>query len=351
MTAFRLAALIGCALLTGTAQAQQLPSPIVAGETIGTPDLVRKACAEGQVVFYTSNAETESRNVTAGFEKAFPCVKVLIVSAVTGRLVERLLSEEQANKTQADAVSINDLLSIQEMIDKKMVATWNSPLADKYPATGKLPGLWYAAAGTMLYPVYNTDLVSDAEAPKTLADLFDPKWKGKIAAPTISIGGTGWLQYRIFQDKLGEDALKKLAAQQMKFFTAYQPMSLAVARGEFPIGLLAVSSEYPLRVAQGAPIKPIIPPEGVPVVPAPMFLMAKAPHPGAAELFGNWSLSKQGQEAQVAVRGIWSQRTDVGTAPQNLPGDKMNFWNPGPEVMVKEYRPFAEKVNSVLGTK
>lgn len=344
-------AVIGGALLWSAATQAQSPSPVVGGETIGTPELVQKACAEGQVVLYTSNSDTESRAMTQTFEKQFPCIKVLTVSAVTGRLVERVQSEEAAGKTQADVVTINDLLAIDAMIQKKMVRPWNSPLADKYPATGKLPGMWYAAAGTMLYPIYNTDLVKPADAPKSLADLLNPKWKGKIAAPTISIGGTGWLQYRMFQDKLGEDSLKKLAAQEMKYFTAYQPMTLAVARGELPIGLVAVSSEYPLRVGQGAPIKPIYPPEGVPVVPAPMFLLAKSPHPNAGELFGNWSLSKVGQQRQVDVRGLWSQRTDVGIAPGNPSSEKLGFWNPGAEVMVREYQAFAKKVNAILGTK
>ena len=194
-------------------------------------------------------------------------------------------------------------------------------------------------------------MIKEADAPKSLADLLDPKWKGKIAAPTISIGGTGWLQYRLFQEKLGEDSLKKFAAQEPKYFTSYQPMTLAVARGELLIGLVAVSTEYPLRIGQNAPIKPIYPPEGVAVVPSPILILAKSPHPNAAELFGNWSLSKVGQQAQVEVRGIWSQRTDVGIAPGNPSSEKLGFWNPGAEVMVKEYRQFAEKVNSILGTK
>ena len=128
-------------------------------------------------------------------------------------------------------------------------------------------------------------------------------------------------------------------------------VNLAVARGEFPIGLVAVSSEYPLRVAQNAPIKPIYPKEGVAVVPAPMFLMAGSPHPNAAELFGNWSLSKAGQQRQVDVRGLWSQRSDVGIAPGNPSSDKLGFWNPGAAVMVKDYEAFAKKVNGILGTK
>jgi iron(III) transport system substrate-binding protein len=339
------------ALLCGAALQAQTPSPVVGGETLGSAELVRKACAEGQVVLYTSNSDTESRAMTQTFEKSFPCIKVLTVSAVTGRLVERLQSEASAGKTQADVVTINDLLAIDAMIQKKMVRPWNSPLADKYPATGKLPGYWYAAAGTMLYPVYNSNLVKDSDAPKSWADLLDPKWQGKIAAPTISIGGTGWLQYRIYQDKLGEESLKKLAAQNMKFFTAYQPMTLAVARGEFAIGLSGVSAEYPLRVGQGAPLKPIYPTEGVVVVPAPMFLMAGSPNPNAAELFGNWSLSKAGQQRQVDVRGIWSQRSDVGIAPGNPPSDKLGFWNPGAAVMTKDYQAFAKKVNTIFGTK
>lgn len=321
----------------------QMPSPVVGGETIGTPELVAKACAEGQVVYYTSNAEEESRSISDVFQQQFPCIKVLTVSIVTGRLIERVLTEFQAGKVQADVATMSDLVVLQDFVDKKIIRPWNPPAADKYPATGQLKGWWYAAAGSMLYPIYNTQMVSEADAPKSLKDLLDPKWKGKIAAPSILVGGTGWLQYYIFVEKYGDDFLKQFAAQQPKIFTSYAPMTLAVARGELPIGLISVTSEYPLR-KQGAPIKPVYPAEGIPIVPTPMMMLANSSHPNAAELFGNWSLSKAGQERAVEVRGIWSQRTDVAVAKGNPPASQMNFWNPGTDVILKNYTSFIEKV-------
>jgi iron(III) transport system substrate-binding protein len=39
----------------------------------------------------------------------------------------------------------------------------------------------YATAFALLSPIgYNTDLVKAEDAPKSFADLLDPKWKGKI---------------------------------------------------------------------------------------------------------------------------------------------------------------------------
>jgi len=327
----------------------QMPAPVAGDEIIGTPELVQKACAEGQVIYYTPDSETQSRAITAVFEKRFPCIRVLTVSAVSGRLIERIAAESAATKIQADVVLLNDLQALTKFKDTGVIRPWTPPTDDKYPATAKLAGWWYGAGGTMDYIVYNTNLVSAADAPKTWQDILDPKWKGKIAAGTVSLGGTAWLQYYFFHQKYGDDFLKKLAAQQPRYFTSYQPLTLAVARGELAIALTCISVEAPMRIVDGAPLKAVYPADGIPVVPAWMVLMSHSPHPDAALLYANWATSREGQEAQVRARMIWSQRPDVPAAEGNPPASSMNFWNLPADVMIREYADFTAKAAHILG--
>jgi iron(III) transport system substrate-binding protein len=343
-----LAALIGGMLAMPAAAWAQTPAPVADGETIGTPELVQKACAEGQVVYYTPDAEAQTRAISAVFEKRFPCIKVLTVSAVTGRLIERLSAEIAAAKIQADVVLLNDLQALDKFKGMGAIHPWNPPADDKYPAASKLSGWWYGAGGTMEYIAYNTNLVSAADAPKSWKDVLDPKWKGKISAPTVSIGGTGWVQYYFLSQKYGDDFLTKFAAQKPKYFSSYQPLTLAAARGEVAIALTAVSIEAPMR-ADGAPLQPVYPADGIPVATTWMALMSHSPHPNAALLYANWALSKEGQAAQVKVRRIWSQRPDVPAAAGNPPVSSINFFTVPSDLVIREYGNFAAKATKLLG--
>lgn len=343
-------ALLGGLLAAPTlAAAQSLPSPVVGGETIGTPELVKKACAEGRVTYYTPDAATQAQEIAEVFEKRFPCIKVLVVSAVTGQLLVRLSAEIAAKKVQDDVALLNDPQAIEKFKAEGAIRPWDPPSGADYPASLTQPGWWYPAGGTMEYIAYNTNLVSAADAPKGWRDLLDPKWKGKIAAPDIALGGTGWIQYYFFHQKYGGDFLKKFAAQKPRFYTSYQPLTLSVARGEAAIALTAVSIEAPMRIQEGAPLQPVYPADGIPVAPAWEVLMQNSPHSNAALLYANWTLSKEGQEAQVKVRRIWSLRKGIPPAPGNPPVAKLNFYYVPPATMSKQYNAFEGNASKLLG--
>lgn len=332
-----------------TAAAQKLPEPVAAGEIIGTSDLVKKACDEGQVVYYTAQSDADERNIIRPFEQEFPCIKVSIISAVTGRLYERITTEAAAGKVSGDLATITDEALTDRLIAKHLVRQWTPPGADKYPGTSKVQGWWYAASGSLMLPFYNTESLSKDDVPTSWQDLINPKWKNKIATSPVTIGGTAWMQYDFMLQKLGEDFLKKFAAQNPKLFTAYNPAVLSVARGENVIGVSSALNVYPMRVGQGAPIKEVYPKEGLPFTNYPMLLLANSQHPAAAELFGNWYLSKQGQENLVKTRGAYSARGDVKPAPGNPPLDQVKPWNPGHAYIVEHHDQLIKDVTAIFG--
>jgi iron(III) transport system substrate-binding protein len=331
-TAWLMAAILAMAPALAWAQV-----PVADGETFGTPELVKAACAEGAVVYYTAQSDGDERAIVAPFMKQFPCLKVSIVSAVTGRLYERLRTEIDAGKPQADVVLLTDEALTETLIKQKNLRPWTSPLDAAYPPTSKQAGWWYSASGSFMLPIYNTELVSEADAPKTWADLLKPKWKNQIATAPITIGGTAWMKYAFLRDVMGAEYLKKFAAQEPKMFPAYNVAVLAVARGEQPIGIVSALNEYPERIGNGAPIAAVFPTEGVPFTNYPMMLMAGAPHPAAGELFANWYLTKQAQSALVRVRGAYSVRADVGPAKGNPALAQIKPWNPGHDTILREH--------------
>ncbi|MGH7154072.1 MAG: ABC transporter substrate-binding protein [Acetobacteraceae bacterium] len=343
-------AAFGFAALLATSPAMgQTPSPVVDGETIGTPALVKVACAEGRVTYYTGQSDADERAITAVFHQHFPCITVSVVSAVTGRLFERLQTEAAAGKVLGDVVMLTDQALVQRLIDQKRVRPWTAPEDAAYPASAKLPGWWYAASGSLMIPIYNTESVSKTDAPKSWKDLLDPRWKGKIATSPITIGGTAWVQYDFFLQKFGRDYLVKLAAQKPELLSAYNLAVLAVARGEQSLAVVSALNEYPARVGQGAPIIPVYPVEGSPYTNYAIFLLAGAPHPHAAELFANWYLSREAQTELVKVRGAYSVRADVKPAPGNPPLAQIHPWNPGAAAIERDHDALIKEYFAIFG--
>lgn len=341
------AALLG--LLLAAPAFAQTPNPIVDGETIATPELVAAACAEGKLVYYTAQRDADERAIAQKFQQAFPCIAVSVVSAVTGRLYERLMTEHTAGKPQADLTIITDEALTQRLIDNKMVRPWTPPQAGLFAANAKQQGWWYGASGALMYFVFNTQAVKADEAPKAWADLVDPKWKGQISMAPVTTGGTSWVQFDFMKVELPASYLQALAAQQPKVFSAYAAVGQSVARGETLVGVIDSLDDYPLRVGQGAPIKPVYPTEGVPFVNYPMMLLEEAQHPHAAELFGNWYLSKQGQTELVRLRGVYSFRADVPPAPGNPPLAGLKLWNPGHDTVLRDHDALVDHVLQIFG--
>jgi iron(III) transport system substrate-binding protein len=334
------------AIVPGLAGAQL---PTANGEVIGTPELVKAACAEGQVIYYTSQSDGDERAIIEPFAKQFPCIKVSVVSAVTGRLYERVRTETQAGKPQGDVMMITDEALTQQLMDAKLLAPWTPPADAAYPSNAKVSGWWYAGSGAFMVAIYNTELVTAADAPKTWTDLLNPKWRGQLATSPITIGGTAWMQFAFMHDVLGADYLKKFVAQEPKLFPAYNPVVLSVARGEQLVGVTAALNEYSERVGNGAPIATVFPAEGVPFTNYPLMLLANGPHPHAGELFANWYLSKVGQAGLVRVRGAYSARADVASAPGNPPLAQIKRWNPGHDAILKEHDALLNEVLALFG--
>ena len=80
---------------------------------------------------------------------------------------------------------------------------------------------------------FNTTLISTNEGPKTIKDLLDPKWKGKMSIAGTSTG-VRWIGSTI--EIMGREFLDKLAEQDIKV----QDMSGAALAG------LVASGEVPL---------------------------------------------------------------------------------------------------------
>ena len=142
----------------------------------------------------------------------------------------------------------------------------------------------------------NTTLVPPDQEPKTYKDLLDPKWKGKLAMDDPRGSGPGGTILSGMEVLYGIDEVdSKLAAQNIFFATQAGPLLEALTRGEYAVFLSSNHTDVIAQRKAGAPIKQIKPSDGVGITPINQALIKNAPHPNAAKLWIEWSLSEEGQ--------------------------------------------------------
>ena len=143
--------------------------------------------------------------------------------------------------------------------------------------------------------IYNTNLVSRAEAPHSYEDLLDPKWKGRIVAPAFASAFDG-LPVVMGEDKAMAFVTRLVKEQNVTFVQTFSDLPTKVASGEFPIAF-GINANISGLMDKGAPI-----------ANAPLdkawgsgnygVVLKAAPHPNAAKAFAVFACcTKAGQAA------------------------------------------------------
>ena len=87
-------------------------------------------------------------------------------------------------------------------------------------------------------------------------------------------------------------------------------------RGEIQVAPLICNAIFP-KVRDGAPVKLVFPPDGLPIVPYASGITKTAAHPNAAKLYLDWGLSPEGQKFTIEQQG---NLTSLKEPPAPLPG-------------------------------
>ena len=274
--------------------------------------LEAQAKSEGHLVVYTSNTATQA--AAKDFATKYPYIKVDTYLGKATDLLTRLKSEYAANKVGGDVLGMANT-DMPQAETAGYLAEYYSPTVNEQPAdtvkAGKDKGTVMYAADREDYTVmgWNTKLITRDQAPKTLDDLLNPEWKGKMA---ISGHTTGINWVGVVLDAKGQGYFNQLKAQDIRVqdVTAAALADL-VASGEVPLSPNLGLSDVTKLKGKGEPL------DWVAIQPAPAAggsdgILTKAKDPAAALLFVDYLHSKEGQTFMVG-QGVISPRTDVAT--------------------------------------
>lgn len=188
--------------------------------------------------------------------------------------------------------------------------------------------LFYAFDGTASDAVHvNWDFVPPGEL-KTIHDLLDPKWAGKIVWEDPRRHSSGTLSALRFSLSYGEEFLRKLLKEQKIAFTQDRRQIVEwLVRGRYPVAVSLPEELLKAYQEKGAG-KNIRPLQDSTLVHAivPGFgalgIFNRRPYPNATRVYLNWLLSREGQTSYASTVGRNSRRFDV------IPGDPQNALDP-----------------------
>jgi len=318
---------------------QQAPAvPATSSSDAQWQALLEAARKEGKVTVQTP-AGAAYREAIDVFGKAYPGIEAEVISFPdAATFVPKIRSDRQAGIYSIDVGAttitpfiqffkpegvIDPLLPVlrPEVLDDKI---WYGGVDARWGDIGKTHVFRYQVTIQRAIHI-NTNFVQEGEI-KTIDDLLDPKWKGKIVTSDVTQGYV-YTPSTLVREQKGEDFLRKLFVDQQPTIIRDRRQAVeTLLRGGASVGYglhPIIMGDFVRDGLAGHIRNPEI--TGATTSAGEITVIYnKAPHPNAAVVFIHWLLSKEGAIAWSNAFGLNSARTDVPVVdPANAPGPVM----------------------------
>jgi iron(III) transport system substrate-binding protein len=329
------------ALASGVAHSQA-PAPYDA-----TPQLVAAAQKEGKVVWYTATDVQVAEKLARAFEARYPGIKVQVERSGAERIFQRLNQEYGSKIYNADVVETSDAVHfihfkkqgwLQAAVPSDVAKYWGKDYKDP-------DGMFAAYRAHLSVIAYNTRLVPKDQAPKSHADLLDPKWSGRMVKAHPGYSGTIMTGTDALSHAIGWKYFEQLGKQKVMQVQSSTEPPKKLAAGERAV--MADGNEYNVFVLkeQGVPIEPVYAPEGTPIVIGNAALLKNAPHPNAGRLFYHYMFTREAQQLNSDVGGLRSLHPEVKEKAGRVPLSQIKVLNSDPaqldaETIKKKYEEY-----------
>lgn len=220
--------------------------------------------------------------------------------------------EAEAPLPRCDVHWNNEILGTIRLARKGIYEPYSSPNAKDFPAWSKSSdGTWQAFAERARVIIVNTDLVPEGQRPKSMFDLIDPKWKGRIAMAKPLFGTTATHAACLFEVLGVEPArqyYRQLKANEVAIVPGNKQVARGVAAGTYAFGITD-SDDAIIEVLAGKPVAIVFPDAtghpahprlGTVYIPNTLAVVKGAPNADGAKKLIDYLLAS---EAKLATGG------------------------------------------------
>ena len=344
----KLAAVLFAAGMTASSAAMaQAPEPYQI-----TPELEAAAKEEGQVIFYTATDVTVAEKLAELFRTKYPDIAVQVERAGSERVFQRIGQEHSSGIYNADVIETSDAVHfayfkregwLEPMVPQVVADVW--PEGERDP-DGNFAG--YRAHLSVM--AYNSDLMPEADAPKTWTDLLDPKYKDRMVKAHPGYSGTVMTATHVLSDLLGWEFFEKLGEQNVMQVQSSTEPPKKLAAGER--ALQVDGNEYNIFRLQeeGVPLNIVYPEEGTPLAVGNAAVLKEAPHPNAAKLFYAFLFSLEAQQLNSDFGGLRSFHPEVKEKAGRTPLSEIKVLHSDPATLEPNIQTIKSNYEQYFGT-
>lgn len=251
------------------------------------------------VTVYTSLDQIFSEPILREYERVTG-VKVRPVydveaSKTTG-LVNRLIAER--NRPRADVFWNSEVGQTLVLKEKGVLIPYRSPSAEDIPAQFKDPeGYWTGFGARARVLIYNKKMLSESELPRSVFELTDERWRGKLAMAYPLFGTTAthvaaW--YAVLGKDRTETFLKELKDNEVLIVDGNSTARDVVVQGEVPIAFTD-TDDVNVAIQKGKPVSMLFPDKeglGTLMIPNTVALIKGGPNPEEGKRLIDYLLSR-----------------------------------------------------------
>jgi iron(III) transport system substrate-binding protein len=223
-------------------------------------------------------------------------------------LLTELIGEQQ--RPRCDVFWNNEPVGTVRLRKLGLLQPYDSPAAASYPASAKAPDhTWYAFAQRARILLVNMKLVPENDRPRSLLDLTDPRWRGRVAM-AVPLYGTTATQAACLFDVLGPEKAREyyrgLKANGVQLAPGNKQVAEWVGEGQSPTGGAVVvgvtdTDDAMAEVEKGRPVTILFPDQETPkdgrlgtlFLPNTLGILKGCPNPEGARKLIDFLLSPE----------------------------------------------------------
>src|SRR4030088_1929208 len=182
-----------------------------------TPALIEAARKEGKVSYYSALELNVAERLGKAFEAKYPGIAVGVERSGAERIFQRIAQEQASSINAVDVANSTDPAHYLDWKGRDWLAPYlPDDVAKHFPADQvDLDGMYATSCGWIEVIGYNSNLVKPEDAPKSYADLLDPKWQGKIVKAHPGYSGAIMTATFVLARELGWSYFERLAQQKV----------------------------------------------------------------------------------------------------------------------------------------